>query len=983
MSSTLHMLRAVLESNISGFARKMKQAADATDGLGKKWLEAGQAVGRSAERITLAVGSAATGIAAAVAKVGISFNAAKESAEVAFTTMLKDGEKAKALMQDLQKFAATTPFQLPEILKASKALLAFGVDVQNLTPTLRQLGDVAAGVGIPFSELAEIYGKAKVQGRLFAEDMNQLTGRGIPIIGEFAKQFGVAESEVRKLVEEGRIGFPHLEEAFRSLTSEGAMFHNMMEAQSQTFTGVLSTLKDNLNMAAGEIMAPAFERIRESMKGFVEALAGPQFKAAIERIGNQVAGLVDRIGGEFANLTPGDVIGRLELAVSGAINLFGQLAQSAVQVGPSLLKFAEAMAAVVGPILEFVAQHPALLKMLALFKVASWMGIASAVSQVGSALLSTATAITGAGAASATAAPQFGLLFGPAGAIALGVGALAVLIYRLKALQDEYDAIQKKADDASKRIADSANQAGQARHEGRMQGFAADSGVSLEELSRRAAEAEKGVKFGQRAVKELEAEIKAGEKAQQRLNKLGDSGVRGDIKAFFGGSDRAKEIDRLRAQVARGNAARESLPGQRAAVGRQAQENRSALDAITKVGTQRVSAPFAGMDAELFSKMRGQGMAEAQQGPKEFARQLQDLRDQAERGLISYADAGKAADAIVEKSKAAAEAYQKAMEPYFAQQKQAAIDSAVAQQAKAEELATKRSELQGFGTFSDMLNTPGLGPQGAKAVVETIPGAGQQEQQDFVAKFQQLQAAGQATKENIDALLENLLRGIQESQQKTQIAKQEIAKQEALVAKQIQPLADKIANSGLEDTQKEGLVQQLEVLAEQYRWGALSADVFRERVKELAKAFNEAAGAANVAGAEVKQNAAGGGGGGFFGGLGSFLNRPLNKIGGDALSWVQDVNSFFTGGVQDAANSFKNTVESTDPRPMIQKIYDALAPSPMPFVGVSGQTASVEGGGGSQNINVSLPNLTRVSNTEISKLASMIQQEMSRRGRPF
>jgi len=47
-----------------------------------------------------------------------------------------------------------------------------------------------------------------VQGRLFGEDINQLTGRGIPVIQELAKQFGVSESEVKKLVEQGKVGFP-------------------------------------------------------------------------------------------------------------------------------------------------------------------------------------------------------------------------------------------------------------------------------------------------------------------------------------------------------------------------------------------------------------------------------------------------------------------------------------------------------------------------------------------------------------------------------------------------------------------------------------------------------------------------------------------------------------------------------------------------------------------------------------------------------
>ena len=79
----------------------------------------------------------------------------------------------------------------------------------------------------PVNEIAELYGKARVQGRLFAEDINQLTGRGIPIIQELAKQFGVSDSEVKKLVESGKVGFPNIERSFMDMTSQGGKFRRL------------------------------------------------------------------------------------------------------------------------------------------------------------------------------------------------------------------------------------------------------------------------------------------------------------------------------------------------------------------------------------------------------------------------------------------------------------------------------------------------------------------------------------------------------------------------------------------------------------------------------------------------------------------------------------------------------------------------------------------------------------------------------------
>lgn len=209
-----------------------------------------------------------------------------EQLQTAFSVMIGDAKTAKDTLASLTQFAATTPFELPEVQEGAKKLLAFGVAAKDLEPTLRSLGDVSAGIGAPIAEIAELYGKAKVQGRLFAEDINQLTGRGIPIIGELAKQFGVSEDKVKGLVENGKIGFPQLEEAFKSMSSEGGQFAGLMEAQSQTFLGQISNLKDGvgqLTVSLGEALLPTVKQIAaglgEAMKAF--SSLSPEMKKTI------------------------------------------------------------------------------------------------------------------------------------------------------------------------------------------------------------------------------------------------------------------------------------------------------------------------------------------------------------------------------------------------------------------------------------------------------------------------------------------------------------------------------------------------------------------------------------------------------------------------------------------------------------------------------------------------------------------------------
>lgn len=212
-----------------------------------------------------AAGAAAIG---GISVVAVRLAASAEQTEIAFETMLKSADKAQKLIGDVRKFTASTPFQEADILQSAKSLLAFGTNARSVVPELRRLGDISAGLGIPIGQLAELYGKARVQGRLFAEDVNQFTGRGVPLIGELAKQFGVAEGEVRKLVEDGKVGFKELQKAIVSLTSEGGLFFQLTSKQAQSFQGKISTLKDNVLAALRDIGKALLENL--DLKGLTD-----------------------------------------------------------------------------------------------------------------------------------------------------------------------------------------------------------------------------------------------------------------------------------------------------------------------------------------------------------------------------------------------------------------------------------------------------------------------------------------------------------------------------------------------------------------------------------------------------------------------------------------------------------------------------------------------------------------------------------------
>ena len=199
-----------------------------------------------------------------------------ENVQISLETFLGSAEQAKQVFADLEQFSIKTPFTPEQVNQAGKALLAFGEPVEGLQTTLGRIGDVASATGKDFNELAVIYGKARVQGTLFAEDINQLTEAGVPIIGEFAKQLGVTEGQVKKLGSEGRISFANLEEGFASLTSEGGRFFGLTDKLSQSTSGRLSTLEGNwteLKRTVGEGLLPVFELFISAAGKVIEGLA--------------------------------------------------------------------------------------------------------------------------------------------------------------------------------------------------------------------------------------------------------------------------------------------------------------------------------------------------------------------------------------------------------------------------------------------------------------------------------------------------------------------------------------------------------------------------------------------------------------------------------------------------------------------------------------------------------------------------------------
>ena len=210
--------------------------------------------------------------------------------EIAFGTMLKSKEKANELMAQMTDLAAKTPFGLQEVSEGAKRLLAFQVPAQEVTETLRRMGDVAAGLGVPMGQLIHVYGQVKAQGKLMTNDLYQFMNAGIPIIAELSKVVGKSESEIKDMVSAGKIGFAEVQAVIKGMTDEGGLFYNLMAEQSKTLSGQLSNLEDNFDNMLNEI-GKATEGIASGAISSVAFLV-----ENYQTLGKVIAGLIATYG---------------------------------------------------------------------------------------------------------------------------------------------------------------------------------------------------------------------------------------------------------------------------------------------------------------------------------------------------------------------------------------------------------------------------------------------------------------------------------------------------------------------------------------------------------------------------------------------------------------------------------------------------------------------------------------------------------------
>lgn len=173
--------------------------------------------------------------------------------------IIQDIDKANVLWEKTVQLAVKSPFRVKELVTYTKQLAAYRIETDKLYDTTKMLADVSAGLGVDMNRLILAYGQVKSANFLRGTELRQFTEAGIPMLDELAKYFSeiegrlVSASDVFERISKRGVLFEDVHAVLKRITSEGGVFYNMQEKQADTLKGMISNLRDSIDLMLNDI----------------------------------------------------------------------------------------------------------------------------------------------------------------------------------------------------------------------------------------------------------------------------------------------------------------------------------------------------------------------------------------------------------------------------------------------------------------------------------------------------------------------------------------------------------------------------------------------------------------------------------------------------------------------------------------------------------------------------------------------------------
>lgn len=344
-------LYAKIALDTGDYEKGLEDASGKTSSFAEK-LKTGLAT--AAKVGAAAIGAASTAIVA-LGKIGLDYNSQMEQYTTNFTTMLGSQESAVQKVEELKQFAASTPLSMDDLAKGTQTLLAFGVESENSTSILRQLGDIALGDADKMQRLSTAFGKATAAGKVTGDTVQQMIDAGWNPLIQISQTAGETMEETQKRMSTGKISVEELQAAMEAVTSGTGQFAGGMEAASHTTQGLISTLQDNARALVGEVFMPisdgllgellptAIDAISQLTTAYKEEGLSGMISAAGEIIGAVITEVVERvpellsIAGEIVTSIGSGIMSQSDLLIQNAFDLVLVIADGLISGADGML----------------------------------------------------------------------------------------------------------------------------------------------------------------------------------------------------------------------------------------------------------------------------------------------------------------------------------------------------------------------------------------------------------------------------------------------------------------------------------------------------------------------------------------------------------------------------------------------------------------------------------------------------------------------
>ena len=191
---------------------------------------------------------------------------------VSFEVMLGSQQKAADMLNQMNRYAADSPYSRLGVQEAAQTMLGFGVEQQKIIPSLKMLGDIAMGNSERFKGLSLVFSQVAAAGKLQGQDLLQLITNGYNPLNDMAKLTGKSMAELKDEMSKGNISFDLMVQAMQAATSQGGKYYGMVDRIAQTPFGRFGQLgnqfKDtllSLYKVIEPLLIPSFDALSNIM----------------------------------------------------------------------------------------------------------------------------------------------------------------------------------------------------------------------------------------------------------------------------------------------------------------------------------------------------------------------------------------------------------------------------------------------------------------------------------------------------------------------------------------------------------------------------------------------------------------------------------------------------------------------------------------------------------------------------------------------